>query len=55
MIDVKRRCDLAKSDAGIKDFRFHDLRHTAAARMREAARSLIALWFGQGDYLGRLG
>src|SRR4030095_13843285 len=30
MIDVKRRCDLAKSNGGIKDFRFHDLRHNFA-------------------------
>ena len=30
MVDVKRRFDLAKSDAGIKDFRFHDLRHSCA-------------------------
>jgi integrase len=43
LVDVKRRFDLAKSDAGIKDFRFHDLRHTAATRMADCGADAFTL------------
>ncbi len=51
LIDVKRRFDLAKSDAGIKDFRFHDLRHTAATRMADCGADAftLAAIFGWSD------
>src|SRR5678815_2332815 len=51
LIDVKGRFDLAKSEAGIKDFRFHDLRHTAATRMANRGADAFALAeiFGWSD------
>ena len=51
LIDVKRRFDLAKSEAGIKDFRFHDLRHTAATRMADSGADAftLAAIFGWSD------
>jgi len=51
LVDVKRRFDLAKSDAGIKDFRFHDLRHTAATRMADCGADAftLAAIFGWSD------
>jgi integrase len=46
-----RRFDQAKSDAGIKDFRFHDLRHTAAMRMADSGADAftLAAIFGWSD------
>ena len=51
LIDVKFRFDKAKSDAGIKDFRFHDLRHTAATRMADCGADAFtfAAIFGWSD------
>jgi hypothetical protein len=51
LVDVKRRFDLAKSNAGIKDFRFHDLRHTAATRMADCGADAftLAAIFGWSD------
>ncbi|HEY6807082.1 MAG TPA: tyrosine-type recombinase/integrase [Pyrinomonadaceae bacterium] len=48
---MKRRCDLAKSEAGIRDFRFHDLRHTAATRMADCGADAFTLAsiFGWSD------
>ena len=43
LIGVKFRFYNAKSDAGIKDFRFHDLRHTAATRMADGGADAFAL------------
>ncbi|MEK6335676.1 MAG: tyrosine-type recombinase/integrase [Acidobacteriota bacterium] len=51
LVDVKRRFDFAKSEAGIKDFRFHDLRHTAATRMADCGADAftLAAIFGWSD------
>jgi len=51
LVDVKRRFDLAKSEAGIRDFRFHDLRHTAATRMADCGADAftLAAIFGWSD------
>ena len=51
LIDVKRRFDFAKREAGIKDFRFHDLRHTAATRMADCGADAftLAAIFGWSD------
>ena len=51
LIDVKFRFDKAKRDAAIKDFRFHDLRHTAATRMAEGGADAFTLSaiFGWSD------
>jgi integrase len=51
LVDVERRFDLAKSDAGIQDFRFHDLRHTAATRMADCGADAftLAAIFGWSD------
>ena len=48
---MKFRFDKAKRDAGIKDFRFHDLRHTAATRMADGGADAFALAeiFGWSD------
>jgi integrase len=51
LVNVKFRFDRAKSDAGIKNFRFHDLRHTAATRMADGGADAFALAaiFGWSD------
>ena len=48
---MKGRFDLAKKEAGIKDFRFHDLRHTAATRMADSGADAftLAAIFGWSD------
>jgi len=51
LVDVKSRFGKAKRDAGISDFRFHDLRHTAATRMADAGADAFTLAsiFGWSD------
>ena len=51
LIDVKRQFDRAKVLAGIADFRFHDLRHTAATRMADNGADVftIAAILGHSD------
>ena len=51
LVDVKFRFDKAKKEAGIRDFRFHDLRHTAATRMADGGADAFALAeiFGWSD------
>ena len=51
LIDVKRQFDKAKHAAGLSDFRFHDLRHTAATRMADdgASAFTIAAILGHSD------
>jgi len=41
--DVKRSFSTALRNAGIKDFRFHDLRHTAATRMADRGADAFTL------------
>ena len=51
LVDVKFRFDKAKREAGIRYFRFHDLRHTAATRMADRGADAFALAeiFGWSD------
>lgn len=51
LIDVKRQFDKAKREAGLEDFRFHDLRHTAATRMADLGADVftIAAILGHSD------
>jgi integrase len=51
LIDIKRRFDLARTVAKISDFRFHDLRHTAATRLADAGVNVIVIAeiLGHGD------
>jgi len=43
LVDVKRQFDRARHASGLSDFRFHDLRHTAATRMADAGHSVITI------------
>ena len=43
LTDVKKSFRRAVDEAGIKDFRFHDLRHTAATRMADAGADAFTL------------
>ena len=51
LIDIKSSFDKAKNEARIRDFRFHDLRHTAATRMADGGADAFALAeiFGWSD------
>lgn len=41
--DIKKAFNTAKEKAGIKDFRFHDLRHTVATRLVESGIDLVVV------------
>jgi integrase len=43
LIDIKRKFDEARRVAKITDFRFHDLRHTAATRLADAGVNVIVI------------
>lgn len=43
LTDIKRSFHKALLEAGIEDFRFHDLRHTAATRMADAGADAFTL------------
>jgi integrase len=43
LIDIKRSFHRALKDAGIENFCFHDLRHTAATRMADAGADAFAM------------
>jgi integrase len=43
LTDIKKSFRRAIEQAGIKDFRFHDLRHTAATRMADAGADAFTL------------
>lgn len=43
LVDFKGRFDAARRKAGISNFRFHDLRHTAATRMADAGVDIFTL------------
>jgi integrase len=43
LIDVKRAFNGACVDAGIEDFRFHDLRHTAGTRLADAGADAFTI------------
>lgn len=51
LIDIKRKFDEARTAAKIADFRFHDLRHTAATRLADAGINVIVIAeiLGHGD------
>jgi integrase len=51
LVEIKRSFAEARSDAKIADFRFHDLRHTAATRMADAGVDAftIAAILGHAD------
>jgi Phage integrase family len=43
LIDIKHKFDEARTTAKIKDFRFHDLRHTAATRLADAGVNVVVI------------
>lgn len=51
LIEIKHKFDEARTAAKIKDFRFHDLRHTAATRLADAGVNVIVIAevLGHGD------
>lgn len=51
LVDIKHKFDEARTAAGIKDFRFHDLRHTAATRLADAGVNVVVIAeiLGHGD------
>jgi integrase len=51
LIDIKHKFDEARTSANIKDFRFHDLRHTAATRLADAGVNVVVIAeiLGHGD------
>lgn len=51
LVTIKRSFDSARTNANLKDFRFHDLRHTAASRMSAngADAFTLAKIFGWSD------
>jgi len=42
-VDIKKSFNKAREAAGIKDFRFHDLRHTVATRLVEKGIDLLVV------------
>ena len=50
-IDIKHSLDEARRAAKIADFRFHNLRYTAATRLADAGVSVVVIAeiLGQGD------
>lgn len=51
LVDIKKKFNEACETAGIEDFRFHDLRHTAATRLADAGVNVIVIAeiLGHGD------
>jgi integrase len=51
LVDIKHAFTLACDAAKIKDFRFHDLRHTAATRLADAGVNVVVIAeiLGHGD------
>ena len=51
LVDIKHKFDEARMAAGISDFRFHDLRHTAATRLADAGVNVVVIAeiLGHGD------
>lgn len=43
LVDIKKAFRQAVDQAGLKDFRFHDLRHTAATRMADSGADVFTL------------
>jgi integrase len=43
LVELKRGFRSACNDAGIQDFRFHDLRHTTGTRLADAGTDAFAI------------
>lgn len=43
VVSIQRAFEAARLEAGLEDFRFHDLRHTAATRMAEAGVDVFTI------------